>query len=299
MFTSCDSRAVHRCCVRRRATRASSLRCLHCQRQNLTRARTPCDRVRACTPGSWPRVGDHALPAPRRQVFGPRACAKRSEMKHDRCVLHCEISTASFSAGERRRQLRGDRRVLRLFPPHAPSSHAQGSSGVVATVPFAWRGHTKSTTARSGPSPDLVVWLESRRRAAELAQLVKDTFEEARRPLSYLSSATSQLPSSSLGVPRACQVPSRGRLVCLVRALRVRRALSTAAAGASTSRPLVSCSVFVFCALLTRTHSHSRRPRWACGSCLAPPCAASVCWCARPLLFSAAPRRDGSIAAPC
>ena len=160
MFTSCDSRAVHRCCVRRRATRASSLRCLHCQRQNLTRARTPCDRVRACTPGSWPRVGDHALPAPRRQVFGPRACAKRSEMKHDRCVLHCEISTASFSAGERRRQLRGDRRVLRLFPPHAPSSHAQGSSGVVATVPFAWRGHTKSTTARSGPSPDLAVRLE-------------------------------------------------------------------------------------------------------------------------------------------
>ena len=50
--------------------------------------------------------------------------------------------------------------VLRLFPPHAPSSHAQGSSGVVATVPPVWRGHTKSTTARSGPGPDLAMWLE-------------------------------------------------------------------------------------------------------------------------------------------
>ena len=28
-------------------------------------------------------------------------------------------------------------------------------------MPFAWRGHTKSTTARSGPDPDLAVWLES------------------------------------------------------------------------------------------------------------------------------------------
>ena len=27
--------------------------------------------------------------------------------------------------------------VLRLFPPHAPSSHAQGSSGVVGNMPFA------------------------------------------------------------------------------------------------------------------------------------------------------------------
>ena len=50
--------------------------------------------------------------------------------------------------------------VLRLFPPHAPSSHAQGSSGVVATVPLVWRGHTKRTTARSGPGPDLAMWLE-------------------------------------------------------------------------------------------------------------------------------------------
>ena len=46
------------------------------------------------------------------------------------------------------------------IPSHAPSSHAQGSSGVVATVLLVWRGHTKSTTARSGPGPDLAMWLE-------------------------------------------------------------------------------------------------------------------------------------------
>ena len=39
-------------------------------------------------------------------------------------------------------------------------SHAQGSSGVVGTVPFAWRGHTKRPTTRARPSPDLAVWLE-------------------------------------------------------------------------------------------------------------------------------------------
>ena len=33
--------------------------------------------------------------------------------------------------------------VLRLFPPRALISRAQGSSGVVENMPFAWRGHTK------------------------------------------------------------------------------------------------------------------------------------------------------------
>ena len=50
--------------------------------------------------------------------------------------------------------------VLRVFPPCALIAHAQGSSGVVATVLLVWRGHTKSTTARSGPSSDLAMWLE-------------------------------------------------------------------------------------------------------------------------------------------
>ena len=54
--------------------------------------------------------------------------------------------------------------VLRLFPPCALISHAQGSSGVVDNMPFAWRGHsmahTKSLTTRARPSPDLAVRLE-------------------------------------------------------------------------------------------------------------------------------------------
>ena len=59
--------------------------------------------------------------------------------------------------------LRRLRPVLRLFPPCAPISHAQGSSGVVENMPFAWRGHTKSLTTRARPSPNLAVWLEQRR----------------------------------------------------------------------------------------------------------------------------------------
>ena len=50
--------------------------------------------------------------------------------------------------------------VLRLFPPCARISHAQGSSGVVETMTFAWRGHTESLTTRARPSPDLAVCLE-------------------------------------------------------------------------------------------------------------------------------------------
>ena len=52
------------------------------------------------------------------------------------------------------------RPVLRLFPACALIAHAQGSSGVVDNMPFAWRGHTKSLTTRSRPSPNLAVWLE-------------------------------------------------------------------------------------------------------------------------------------------
>ena len=52
------------------------------------------------------------------------------------------------------------RPVLRVFPPRALISHAQGSSSVVDNMPFARRGHTKSLTTRARPSPDLAVWLE-------------------------------------------------------------------------------------------------------------------------------------------
>ena len=45
------------------------------------------------------------------------------------------------------------------LPVHS-FAHAQGSSGVVDTMPFAWRGHTKSLATRARPSPDLAVRLE-------------------------------------------------------------------------------------------------------------------------------------------
>ena len=52
------------------------------------------------------------------------------------------------------------RPVLRLFPACALISHAQGSSGVVDTMLFAWRGHTKSrTTARAGRALELALRL--------------------------------------------------------------------------------------------------------------------------------------------
>ena len=52
------------------------------------------------------------------------------------------------------------RPVLRLFPPCALISHAQGSSGVVDNMLFAWRGHTKRLATWARSSPDLAVWLE-------------------------------------------------------------------------------------------------------------------------------------------
>ena len=36
---------------------------------------------------------------------------------------------------------------------------------VASLPPLVWRGHTKSTATRSGPGPDLAMWLESRRLA--------------------------------------------------------------------------------------------------------------------------------------
>ena len=47
-----------------------------------------------------------------------------------------------------------------LIPLCAFVSHAQGSSGVVATMPLVWRGRTKSPTTRAGPSLELALRLE-------------------------------------------------------------------------------------------------------------------------------------------
>ena len=66
--------------------------------------------------------------------------------------------------GQREKYLPHNRPVLRLFPFLCTHfTRARGLSGVVATMPLAWRGHTKSLTARARPSPDLAVWLEYRR----------------------------------------------------------------------------------------------------------------------------------------
>ena len=45
------------------------------------------------------------------------------------------------------------------IPPDARTPRAQGSSGATATVPFLWRGHTKSRTTRAGRAPELALRL--------------------------------------------------------------------------------------------------------------------------------------------
>ncbi|ESK98268.1 exosome component 4 [Moniliophthora roreri MCA 2997] len=47
-------------------------------------------------------------------VFGPREAKMRSQTYHDRANINIELSIASFSAGERRRRGRGDKRILEL-----------------------------------------------------------------------------------------------------------------------------------------------------------------------------------------
>ena len=80
---------------------------------------------------------------------------------HDSTPLfECVSSMQQELGDEKRRWHRWRSEVLRLFPPCALIAHAQGSSGVVENMPFAWRGHTKSLTTRARPSPDLAVWLE-------------------------------------------------------------------------------------------------------------------------------------------
>ena len=88
------------------------------------------------------------------------------DTRHTRCEFTGDILRTPVSQDMLGRIFNGSGRpidkgpVLRLFPPCALISHAQGSSGVVANMPFAWRGHTKSLTTRDRPSPDLAVWLE-------------------------------------------------------------------------------------------------------------------------------------------
>lgn len=47
-------------------------------------------------------------------VYGPREVTQRSQALHDRCVIRCEYSVASFATGERRKGRGRDRRSTEL-----------------------------------------------------------------------------------------------------------------------------------------------------------------------------------------
>ncbi|KAG6850251.1 hypothetical protein H0H93_015803 [Arthromyces matolae] len=47
-------------------------------------------------------------------VFGPREAKMRSQTLHDRAVINVELNVAAFSASDRRRRTRGDKRILEL-----------------------------------------------------------------------------------------------------------------------------------------------------------------------------------------
>lgn len=44
-------------------------------------------------------------------VYGPVQCPRRSDSLHDRCVVMCEYTVASFATSERKRHQKGDRRT--------------------------------------------------------------------------------------------------------------------------------------------------------------------------------------------
>ena len=64
-----------------------------------------------------------------------------------------------MSAAERIQTGSTDEARPSLIPPDARIPRAQGSSGATATVPFVWRGHTKSRTTRAGRALDLALRL--------------------------------------------------------------------------------------------------------------------------------------------
>lgn len=47
-------------------------------------------------------------------VYGPSECKKRSEAEHDRCIVACEYTIASFATSERKNFQRGDRRTKEM-----------------------------------------------------------------------------------------------------------------------------------------------------------------------------------------
>jgi len=47
-------------------------------------------------------------------VYGPSECKKRADALHDRCIVTCEYTVASFATAERKNFQRGDRRTKEL-----------------------------------------------------------------------------------------------------------------------------------------------------------------------------------------
>ena len=47
-------------------------------------------------------------------VYGPREVAQQSQSEHDRAIIRCEYSSASFSSGERRRKQKNDKKVTEI-----------------------------------------------------------------------------------------------------------------------------------------------------------------------------------------
>ncbi|KAL6047993.1 Exosome complex component RRP41 [Balamuthia mandrillaris] len=47
-------------------------------------------------------------------VFGPREVVRKGQALHDRAIVTCEYSMATFSSGERRRKAKGDRRATEI-----------------------------------------------------------------------------------------------------------------------------------------------------------------------------------------
>ncbi|KAJ8072600.1 Exosome non-catalytic core component [Marasmius tenuissimus] len=56
----------------------------------------------------------HGLTQVSVSVYGPREAKMRSQTFHDRANINIELSIAPFSAGERRRRGKGDKRILEL-----------------------------------------------------------------------------------------------------------------------------------------------------------------------------------------
>ena len=136
---------------------------LHGTVSPLRAARPSAAAAGALEPGAWEREEVLSAQRLRREVAALQAEVRRLQ---DAAAAGEAAPGKGNSVDEAVTRAQGfatpghRRPVLRLFPPCALISHAQGSSGVVANMPFAWRGHAKRLTTRARPSPDLAVWLE-------------------------------------------------------------------------------------------------------------------------------------------